>query len=242
MKQMIRNLALASLSLFLVGCGGSGEDKVTLNGTGKAYLKGEQYIRLDIPEEEKGKFSFKEEQKTEYYTLSSSLSGKSVTEVEYEDQYTVVITIDGTVTSLTESSDSLADAITVLPGAFTANYTCTASIKYANESPKVTFSIGSLALNEEETGFSFYVLYVDFPYGLVNQDKCNESNISVTNANIKEIKSSTRSIQLWIMDITATPTITLAKEVSTFDKAITKELNFDHTQLGNVPSLTEDLY
>ncbi len=242
MKQTIRNLALVSLSLFLAGCGGSGEGKATLKSAGKAYLKGEQYIQLDIPEEEKGKFSFKEEQKAEYYTLSSSLSGKSVTEVEYEDQYTVVITIDGTVTSLIESNDSLTDAITILPDAFTANYTCTASIKYANESPKVTFSIGSLGINEEETGFSFYVLYVDFPYGLVNKDKCNENTISITNAKIASISHSTRSIQLLVQDITGIPTITLAKEVSTFNKDITKELTFDHTKLGNVPSLTEDLY
>ncbi len=233
---------MISLSLFLAGCGEAKEGKAVLKGTGKVYLKGEQYIRLDIPEEEKDKFSFKEEQKTEYYTLSSSLSGKSVTEVEYEDQDTVVITIDGTVTSLIESNDSLSDAITILPDAFTADYTCTASVKYANESPKVTFSIGSHALNEEGTDFIFYVLYVDFPYGLVNEDKCNESTISITNAKISDIAHSTRSIQLWVENITGTPTITLAKEVSTFDKTITKELTFDHTKIGNVPSLTEDLY
>ena len=251
MNKIIKISALCLSLLSLSACNSTSNqtstsqqatNTINLEGVGRIYLKGTQYLEINIQEENKTKLEFKEDQKNEYYTLSSSFAGKSITNVKYQNKYSVLLTVDGTVTSDLQTSDEIKNAINISSSAFTSNNQATCSIKYKSTSPQVKFTVSSFAIDSSTNKFKAYTLYIDLPYGTFNKDKCTNENITVKNGTIELITPSSYSIQMTISNITDIATITMKKEVSSFNTEITKDLNFDTSNLVSIPALTFDLY
>lgn len=255
MKKLFRLLASMSASVMLFGCNSNSNNnsnqsqtnvnKITLTGTGKIYAKGTQHVIVTIPEENKSSVQFKKEQKAEYYTLSSSLTGKKVTEAEYTSDSSVILTLEGTINNNTATTDALENAISVASNAFSKDITAASSIKYNNGSPQVKFSLGiTKGIAEDHKSFTMYLMYVDLPYGDFKKDMCTADHVKFTNATMYscDVTDDLGSLKIIVNDINGVASITLDSETTTFNKEIKKELNFDATDILNVPTLTYDLY